>query len=155
MFTPKVNTVMQWGKVRKSLEYKNAEGRNREQGQSLVEFALTLPLLLLIVLGTIDLGLGFRTYISLTNAAREGARWISINPTDPPGAQERIEQEAENNGGISAGSYTVTFSPNKSQYSAGEKVTVSINYEYEMLLGALTGLPDMPFEARATMTVLY
>jgi Flp pilus assembly protein TadG len=45
-----------------------------EQGQAIIELALTLPLLLLIVLGVFDFGLMFQKYEVVTNAAREGAR---------------------------------------------------------------------------------
>jgi Flp pilus assembly protein TadG len=45
-----------------------------ERGQSLVEFSLILTPLFLILLGIIQFGLIFNTYITVTNAAREGAR---------------------------------------------------------------------------------
>jgi Flp pilus assembly protein TadG len=48
--------------------------RRTERGQAIVELALTLPLLLLIVLGVFDFGLLFQQYEVVTNAAREGAR---------------------------------------------------------------------------------
>jgi Flp pilus assembly protein TadG len=45
-----------------------------ERGQAIIEMALTLPLLLLVVLGIFDFGLMFQKYEVVTNAAREGAR---------------------------------------------------------------------------------
>ena len=56
------------------------EGR----GQSLIEFALVLPVLTILVLGIIDFGMGLRSYISLTNATREGARFAAVG--NVPGA---------------------------------------------------------------------
>jgi hypothetical protein len=50
-----------------------------EAGAELIEFSLTLPLLLLLVLGIIEFGMLFREYEVVTNAAREGAR-IAILP---------------------------------------------------------------------------
>jgi Flp pilus assembly protein TadG len=51
------------------------------RGQSLVEFSLVLPVLLIIVFGIVDFGMGLRSYISLTNATREGARFAAVgNP---------------------------------------------------------------------------
>lgn len=44
-------------------------------GQSLVEFALILPFLLLIILGTFDLGRAVYSQTVISNAAREGARY--------------------------------------------------------------------------------
>ncbi len=50
--------------------------------QALVEFALVLPLLLLLVLGAMDLGRMFYTKMVLTNAAREGANYLAYFPED-------------------------------------------------------------------------
>jgi Flp pilus assembly protein TadG len=48
------------------------------KGQSLVEFAMVLPLLVILIFGIIDFGMGLRSYISLTNATREGARFAAV-----------------------------------------------------------------------------
>jgi Flp pilus assembly protein TadG len=48
--------------------------RRIERGQSLVEFALVLMPLFFIILGIIQFGFIFNTYVTMTNAAREGAR---------------------------------------------------------------------------------
>ena len=53
------------------------KGRS-ERGQSLVEFALVLPIFLVLVLGIIDFGLGLKSWITITNAAREGARYAAV-----------------------------------------------------------------------------
>jgi Flp pilus assembly protein TadG len=51
---------------------------NKSRGQSLVEMALTLPVLLLLVLGFIDLGRAVYYYSALSNAVREGARFAIV-----------------------------------------------------------------------------
>lgn len=51
----------------------------RDDGAQLVEFAMVLPLLLLVVLGIAEFGIVFQRYEVLTNAAREGAR-IAVLP---------------------------------------------------------------------------
>ena len=50
--------------------------------QALVEYALLLPLLLLLVLGAMDFGRMFFTKMILTNAAREGANYLAYFPED-------------------------------------------------------------------------
>ncbi len=50
-----------------------------ESGAEIIEFGLTLPLMLLVVLGIIEFGFVFQQYQVVTNAAREGAR-IAILP---------------------------------------------------------------------------
>ncbi len=52
--------------------------RNNEKGQSLIEFALVLPLLIIIVVGIAEFGWLFNGKITLTSAAREGARVVAI-----------------------------------------------------------------------------
>jgi TadE-like protein len=51
----------------------------RTRGQSLAEFAVVLPIFLLVVCGLFDLGRAVFVYTSLTNAAREGARLAIVN----------------------------------------------------------------------------
>ena len=52
-----------------------------ERSQSLVEFSLVVPVLMLLALGIVDFGMGFKSYIELTNATREGARYAVVgNP---------------------------------------------------------------------------
>lgn len=51
----------------------------REAGQAYVEFALILPILLLLVMGIIAFSNAFRTYITLTDATRVGARQAAVS----------------------------------------------------------------------------
>jgi Flp pilus assembly pilin Flp len=55
----------------------------RESGASAVEFALVLPLLLLVIAGVVDFGRALFTQVTLTNAAREGARAAIFTPSTP------------------------------------------------------------------------
>lgn len=70
--------------------------RRRATGQSLVELALVLPVLLLIVLVAIDFGRVFFGYVTLTNATRIGANYAASHPTawgTPGDATQRDEYE--------------------------------------------------------------
>ncbi len=60
--------------------------RNRRQGAALIEYALVLPILILLVSGLIILGLGVFRYQQLATLAREGARYASVR-----GAQYQTE----------------------------------------------------------------
>jgi Flp pilus assembly protein TadG len=51
----------------------------RSPGQSLVEFALVLPIFLLVVVALVDIGRGVFAYNSITNGAREAARLAIVN----------------------------------------------------------------------------
>jgi Flp pilus assembly protein TadG len=69
--------------------------RRREgvrSGQGIVELALSMPLLLLLMLGTIDLGRVFFDYVQLRNAVREGAGYGARMPTDTAGITLRVNR---------------------------------------------------------------
>ena len=127
----------------------------KEKANSLVEFALALPLLVFLLLGTFDLGHGFVTYMALANGAREGARWLSVNPTDVAGARAQVRAEAGQVTSVNPAAVTVTITPAKSKYNAGDKVTIKASYSYLLLFGAVTGKFSVPMSIQTTMTVLY
>jgi Flp pilus assembly protein TadG len=62
------------------VNYWNKSGFHRQAGQSMVEFALLLPIIVLLLVGVFDLGRAFFSYIAITNAAREGARVVTFWP---------------------------------------------------------------------------
>lgn len=114
---------------------------NRTQsGQSIIEMALLLPLLLVLIIGALEFGRVFYTKIVITNAAREGAYYLSVNPSDysggsAPNAVLAAQSEA-NNSGIS--DISVTITP-KSVYG-GEKsfeITVQTNLQDFLVLNMI------------------
>lgn len=63
-----------------------------ESGAELIEFALSLPILLLLCFGIMDFGLLFRRYEVITNAAREGARVGILPGYAPADVTARVNQ---------------------------------------------------------------
>ena len=123
--------------------------KKSEKGQSLVEVALAMPLLILIMIGILDLGRAYLTYIALSDAAAEGAAYAAIHPADPAQA---IARAADSSGGL------VTLEPNMvsvdtGEMSAGNPITVSVEYEYRMLTPCVNEwVPDGVLMMRATVT---
>lgn len=71
--------------------------RARDRGASAVEFAIVLPLLLLVIAGIVDFGRALFTQVILTNAAREGVRaaiYTVSSPAPTPGPTERASLAA-------------------------------------------------------------
>jgi Flp pilus assembly protein TadG len=62
-------------------------GERRLRGQALVEFAVALPILILLVAGVLELGRGYGYAIATSDAARDGARYVAgkTSVTDGPG----------------------------------------------------------------------
>lgn len=65
---------------------------SRDEGAELIEFALVLPVMLLVVMGIIDFGLLFQRYQVITNAAREGARVAILPGYTDADVQARVAQ---------------------------------------------------------------
>ena len=57
-----------------------SQPKQRERGQSMVELALTITILMVLLAGTIDLGRAFFTWLALRDAAQEGASYGSAVP---------------------------------------------------------------------------
>lgn len=61
-----------------------------EKGQSLVEFSLVLPILVLLLFGIIDFGRIFHAYLTVDHAGREAARAASIGKSGPEAEQVAV-----------------------------------------------------------------
>lgn len=68
--------------------------RQDQRGAALVEFALVLPILLILVFGIIDFGFLFNAQVSLTQATREGVRAGAIGTAPSIGDMEQRMQQA-------------------------------------------------------------
>jgi Flp pilus assembly protein TadG len=129
--------------------------RSRERAQALVEFALIFPFFLLVIMATVDFGWALRSWISTTNAAREGAR-LGVTGANEDSIIARTVSSADDL--IDAADVDVT----NAQGQTGENVTVavSINYNYITPLGGIlefvTGgaLPNpLPISTSTTMRI--
>ena len=58
----------------------HGQKNTREKGQSLVEFALALPILILILSGLVDIGRAYFAYIYLEEAAAEAVKYLALYP---------------------------------------------------------------------------
>jgi Flp pilus assembly protein TadG len=117
-----------------------------ERGQSLIEFALVMPLLLILVLGIIQFGFALHSYIALTDAVRIGARQAavsrSINPESSrvPLIVSKVEKAGVN---LDKNKLTVTVTPwdpvnNVSGWVQSGDVTVTGEYPYTINILGLT-----------------
>jgi hypothetical protein len=69
---------------------KRSNPQRLEKGQSMVELALTITILMILLAGTIDMGRAFFTYMAMRDAAQEGAAYGSVNPFDENGTRIRV-----------------------------------------------------------------
>jgi Flp pilus assembly protein TadG len=125
--------------------------KQSERGASLIETALVLPLLLLLVAGIVDLGGAFNSYIIVTNAAREGARYASKIPDDDVGIRGAAKQEATNYGVILADG-NIAIDP-ISPAGSGTPITVTVTFAHNTLLGSIMGTEQITVSAETSMII--
>jgi len=120
---------------------------NLHTGQAVVELALLLPVLILILVGILDLGRIYGAQVTITNAAREGARYGAIYPT-ASAIQTRAAQEAAA-GGITG--VTTNISPTL-PVGSGTPIAVTVQYNFPMLTtNIFAGVSSVPIQASAVM----
>lgn len=138
------------------IQFRSTTGDQRRgqlSGQSLLELALALPLLLLILLGTVDLGRLYADYTDLKGAVREGAGYGAYRPTDSAGIRTRVL-----NHGVPAGtSVLVSCLGNCNVAGGSATIVVQANSTFKpVALGFLSmmGLGSVDLSAEARMRVM-
>jgi len=106
--------------------------KKSQKGQAMVEFALVLPVLLILVLGSIDAGWLLYAKISTTAAAREAARAVSVLDKTEYGQFQSI---ADAKATTVPGNEVVSVTPNS--YAEGAKMTVTVTTSVTPLVGFL------------------
>lgn len=113
-----------------------------ERGAAAVEFALVAPILLAILLGTIEFGRAYNIQISLTHAAREAARYMAVHKdwedaaTEGVGAAPSVDLDPSH------------FTTSTENCAKGSGVLVTVAYD----LKTITGVGgDMKLTGKATM----
>jgi len=102
----------------------SGRGPRSERGSQLIEFALVLPLLLLVVLGIMDFGLLFQRYEAVTNAAREGARIAVLDGYDGADVEYRVGQYLTDAGLNGPSAIVVPFGPTPVNLDGGTCMSV-------------------------------
>jgi Flp pilus assembly protein TadG len=137
-----------------------------ESGQALVEFALVIPLLLLILFGVLDFAKAFNYWIDETHLANETARWavVNTNPGSGVSLQQWALSQADSaelrNGGTAAvpspAQICISFPTNAQTGTSGQvgdpvQVTVSTGYNWLPFLSGRLASPSIAVSGTATM----
>jgi Flp pilus assembly protein TadG len=117
----------------------------REDGAAAVEFAILLPLLMLILFGIIEFGLVLYNQEVITNASREGARYGIVigSPRPSIGQIQGVVNTYLTNAGLDAGNADVDVTG--AQGASGSDLTVAVVYPYTFLVlpNFAAGLSDI------------
>ena len=119
--------------------------RRNKKGQSVVEFALVLPILLLLMLGMIEFGFVFHEYLVITYAAREGARSAALGSTDAVVITTVKNVASE----INKGQIAITITP--ATRVRGSSVTVQVTNPIKINTPLISAFfPQNPFPLSGT-----
>lgn len=125
-----------------------ARRKNGEKGQALVEFTLLVPIFLLLLFAIVDFGMGFYSWITVTNAAREGARLGAVhaplNVASSPcfgkaSLNQCIEDRVRDASDLSNEATKMKVYITNAQGLPGQSVVVKVDYDYD-LITPLAGL---------------
>jgi Flp pilus assembly protein TadG len=116
-----------------------------ERGQTMVEFAIVLPILATVLLGITQFGLAFHNYLGITDAARVGARAAAVHRTTGacPAARTAIQTTVSTTQWSTISSrITCTAGAN-----VGDPVTISIKYPFSIGLPSFSKSGDLTASA--------
>ena len=120
-----------------------------EKGASAVEFALILPILIILVFGIVQFGIAYNNYIALTHAAREGARLAAVNMDEIEGIawfENRIKESAPS---VSIESITLSGQDG----NIGDSVAVTVTGEVLNIEIPLAGSWPVQLTSTATLRI--
>ncbi|MGB2894650.1 MAG: TadE/TadG family type IV pilus assembly protein [Anaerolineales bacterium] len=125
----------------------------KERGQSLTEFAVGVTFILVLLASGMDFGRAYFSYISIRDAAQEGAAYASIAPADVTGIRSRVRDTSTNPIDLSSFvddqiDVVVTGSA-----CAGNTVSVTVEYEFNIVAPFIAG-NTLHLEAEAIDTIL-
>ena len=129
-----------------------ALGQRDQDGAAAVEFALLLPLLVLLLFGLIQFGLAFNTKIQATNAAREGARMavVGIDNWADVGGGLPFWQAVQQNAGVGDIDNCVLDTTDV----VGGTLTVTFDYPLDLVIPFMPNPPSWQTgTAQATMRI--
>lgn len=130
----------------------------KEKGQGLVEFAAALVILLILLAGVLDLGRAFFVFLSLRDAAQEGASYGSINPNDTTSIVNRVRGSSHDPVDLSSETDVIVQVTVLGNACAGNGVEVLVSYQSFNIttpfLGAIIGSQKIPIGAKVTDTIL-
>ena len=131
--------------------------KRKEDGQAMLEFALVLPIFLLILCGIIDFGWMFYNQLALNNICREGARYAVVNTADDHTTDEilrHIDNYIESTYSLGDVDVTVSYTRPLDPLSGDVVVVVKEDFSYlTPIISTVTGKPTRTLGAEVIMKV--
>jgi len=129
--------------------------RTSQRGQSLTELSITLVILLTLLAGVLDIGRAYYVFLSLRDAAAEGAAYGSFDPTNTTEIEGRVRRESP--GGMIDWSGASISTSILGQPCRGGGIEVTATVEFPLLtpfIGTIAGSQSLPLTATVVNTIL-
>jgi len=130
-----------------------------ERGQSLVEFAISLTVIMMLLAGAVEFGIALFQFVQLRDAAQEGALYGSIHPGDDTNIEARIRSASlspinlQNDPDVTI---VITY-PDGAPNCEGKGIQVEVSYPHRIgmpFIGPIIGSNTIPLTGRVTDTIL-
>ena len=111
--------------------------RYGERGNAMVEAAMTLPILLVLMVGIFEVGRAYETWQVVTNAAREGARMSVLLNSNSDTVKAVVKKYMTDGQLNKAGAATVNVNPNATYTVNGTNVAaslVTVDYPFDFIM---------------------
>lgn len=126
-----------------------------EKGQSLLETALVLPILILLLAIAVDAGRVFDASIVLTNAAREGARFATIEPSPTVSQIRNLVVQDVVGSGTNITNMDDFGTSDVGVIMGSTAITVTVSYDFDLWFGGLLGVPTLTVNKQSAMPLYY
>jgi Flp pilus assembly protein TadG len=131
----------------------NRKQLKSSKGQSIVEAALILPVIIILLVGIVDFGLLFNNYLVMTNAAREGTRSAAVGVSD----LEIISMVSNITSTLDQSMMRITITPAtppESSRTRGTQVTVTVEYDNKLFTPILNAVIPNPVHLKASTVMM-
>src|SRR5438067_3850660 len=135
--------------LKRSLNGRRVSRLRSESGQSLVEFALVLPIVLLVIFGIFEFGRAYTYWSDANHMANEGARWAAVNRIPPSNTapsdtdiKAYLNTQLNTLGFPSGRTLAITCSSVSGTADVGDPVTVSVStpFSFPLINGMVNAL---------------
>lgn len=120
-----------------------------EKGQALVEFALVLPLMLILFCGVIDFGRIIYANLNLNMVSQEGVRMAGLGESD----QNVIQFTEDKFKAGDSSKLIINISPNDTIRDSGDYVSVSLEYPISYATPLISSLLPSPYIVNVSSTI--
>jgi len=130
-----------------------------KRGQSLVEFAISLTVIMMLLAGAVEFGIALFQFVQLRDAAQEGALYGSIHPGENTNIEARVKSasqtpiDLQNDPDVSI----VISYPDGSPNCEGKGIQVDVSYPHPIampFIGPIIGSNTIQINASVTDTIL-